>query len=81
MQQLISGLWDCPLDWHCHSKLVVVQLNSILKSCQSLLANDFGVSDAIDEIPGQGCKVNFGPTYLHENPENACPGLWIWSIP
>ena len=56
----------------------MVQLNGISKNCRSFLANDFGVSDAIDKIPGQGCKVNFGPTYLHENPENpenACPGL------
>ena len=30
--------------------------------------DDFGVSDAIDEIFVRGCKVNFGPPELHENP-------------
>ena len=25
---------------------------------------------AIDEISVLGCKLDFGPTYLHENPEN-----------
>ena len=63
MQWLTSGLWDCPLDWDCHPKLVVGQWNSRLKKdCGSLLTDDFGFTDAIDEIVVQGWKVNFGPT-------------------
>ena len=51
-----------PLDWCCYPKLVVGKSNRLKKDCGSLLTNDFGVNDAIDEIAVQGCKVNFGPT-------------------
>ena len=42
--------------------------------------DEFGVSDATDEISVRGCKLDFGPVNsmkIRENPENALPGLWI----
>ena len=85
MQWLTSGLWDNPLDWDCHSNLIVVQLYSrSKKDCGSLLTNDFGVSDAIDEIAGSVARWTLdqhNSMKICENPANACPGLWIWSNP
>ena len=53
-----SGLWDCPLDWDCHPKLVVGQYNSSLKKeCGWLLTDDFGVSGAIDFFCKNLCRI------------------------
>ena len=42
------------------------------------IIGDFGVSDAIDEISVWGCKLDFGPAWLNENPwkSRKCP-LWF----